>query len=232
MFVGFLGSQPQKGRRRLARRLKFLVRAAISVAVGGAILVFGLAETFVWLQTGNWRGYRLLALAESLAGGPMLSRPSGPEPWYTLQETLHRLMEGMPVSMVFLGVGAWIAWRAFPRIDDAPPPGGLATIDRIRAEVRQIRGDGLVIVSRQRPRLFEYLEQQFRGDPGVQVIFDRRWGKNRYRAAGRERERRRHDRRRRPDSTEALLSPPYVLVVPREPVSRPEVEQGRPDETR
>jgi hypothetical protein len=232
MLVGFLGSQPQKGQGALAWRLRFLVRAALSVGVGGAVLVLGLAETFVWLETGNWRGYRLLALAESLARGPVLSRPSGPEPWYTLQEILHWLMAALPVSMVFLAVGAWIAWRAFPRLDDAPPPGGLATIDWIRAGIGQIRGESLVIVSRQRPRLFEYLKEQFRDNPRVQVILDQRWGMNRYRAAGRDPERRRHDRRRRPDSTEPLLSPPYVMVVPREPASRPEAEQGRLDETR
>ena len=53
----------------------------------------------------------------------------------------------------------------------------------------------LMIVSRERPALYERLCQEFHGDDGVAVVLDRRFGERRRSAHGVSAEQRRADRR-------------------------------------
>ena len=55
----------------------------------------------------------------------------------------------------------------------------------------------LVIVSRDEPRLYEYLKNQFAGRPHVDVVLDRRHGQRRQRATLAPLERRQAERRQR-----------------------------------
>src|SRR5262249_57452495 len=75
VYVGFLGSRPikdqSKARSVAGRRSGQLLRAAISITIGATVLVFALQETFAWLITGRWPGYRMLSLAEDLARAPI-----------------------------------------------------------------------------------------------------------------------------------------------------------------
>ena len=55
----------------------------------------------------------------------------------------------------------------------------------------------LWIVSRAEPKLYECLKDHFAGRPGVNVVFDRRRGQRRQRAASAPLERRQAERRQR-----------------------------------
>ncbi len=70
---------------------------------------------------------------------------------------------------------------------------------------RGVRGDEdmggyLLIVSRDRPDLYEYLKRQFSEVENFEVLLARRLGERRQRAETHEPERRRAERRRRPES--------------------------------
>lgn len=189
------------------------LRTAIGIGVSGAALVVALVDVFAWLRTGAWQGISLLGLVQRAAGGPALPVWSGPEPLPTIQELIRRLLDAVPASLVALVIGAWLAKRDFPRTDRAAPTSGLWAIDLIKSAATQWKGDDvLAIVSRQRPRLFEYLDEVFRDDQNVRVILDRRWGDRRHRQAARDAERRRRDRRIQPSAGGGSL--PEVIVVP------------------
>lgn len=70
----------------------------------------------------------------------------------------------------------------------------------------------LVIVSRQHVDLFVYLRDRFAGEAEVEVILDRRVGERRREELPVERERRRTDRRSRPDIDAQLRSRSHVIV--------------------
>ena len=55
----------------------------------------------------------------------------------------------------------------------------------------------LLIISRDEPKLYEFLKNQFAGRPHVEVILDRRHGQRRQRAAMAPLERRQAERRQR-----------------------------------
>ena len=55
----------------------------------------------------------------------------------------------------------------------------------------------LVIISRDEPKLFDYLKNQFAGRPHVDVVLDHRHGQRRQRAAFAALERRQAERRQR-----------------------------------
>jgi hypothetical protein len=78
-------------------------------------------------------------------------------------------------------------------------------------------GNCLVVVSRTRPDVFDYLRTSFAGDDRVEVLVDRRsgWGRRRKKRL-REPERRQGDRRR-PPSVETDLTLNGYLIVPRGP---------------
>ena len=238
MYVGFLGSRSikdqGKARNVAGRRPGFILRAAASVTIGATVLVFALQETFQWLVTGRWPGYRMLGLAEDLARAPIVSGPSWPGGLALLQEALRVVLEATPASWVGLVIGAWISWKMFPRRRGLSGGGARAngpqTAEWIAAEILRIPGESLVIVSRHRPRLFTYLEEVFRNNPKVHVIGDRRWGQRRFREDVRDPNRRQEDRRRRPDLTDAVVQQPDVIVAPR--ASSTNRDNGRPGGTR
>jgi hypothetical protein len=71
----------------------------------------------------------------------------------------------------------------------------------------------LFIVSRQHPDLYEYLRGRLTADGDVRVIPDRRLGERRRKAAPAAAERRRADRRSRPDIDEQLQRHPQAIVT-------------------
>jgi hypothetical protein len=72
----------------------------------------------------------------------------------------------------------------------------------------------LFIVSRQEPGLFSYLSREFAGEPGVTVIYDRRQGERRTRAAPEslEVDRRQTDRRLKTELMRQLATLGYAFV--------------------
>jgi hypothetical protein len=224
MFVGFLGSHPLKQRDKALSVVKGswrFLRAAISIVAGTSTLVFGIRGILAWLGTGKWPGPGLLDLIERVAGGPVLGGPPWPNAFSFLQEVIRWLLASTPAYLAGLLVGAWVAWKAFPSLHRAASTAAPGTLDWVRAEVRRIPGNSLAIVSRDRPRLFAYLEEALRDYAKARVIVDRRWGDRRYHHAVREPERRRQDRRRQADSTGGLAQSADVLVAPRVEEERP-----------
>ena len=69
-----------------------------------------------------------------------------------------------------------------------------------------------LIVSKQQPSLYSYLEQDFATDEGVRVILDRRFGERRRGPAPVDADRRRGDRRARADLDERLTSIGFAVV--------------------
>jgi hypothetical protein len=80
------------------------------------------------------------------------------------------------------------------------------------AERFEIAGRYLVIVNRDHHDLYTYLKSAFIGEPGVQVIQERRLGERRRQSGTPSVERRRRDRRIRPDG-EAQVRKFGVAVV-------------------
>ncbi|MGH7277667.1 MAG: hypothetical protein ACREJG_03180 [Candidatus Rokuibacteriota bacterium] len=70
----------------------------------------------------------------------------------------------------------------------------------------------LLIVTREAPRLHDYLVREFAGAPEVQVIFDRRVRERRRRQRTPEADRRRGDRRGRMESDEHLDALGWAVV--------------------
>ena len=71
----------------------------------------------------------------------------------------------------------------------------------------------LFIVSRQHPDLFDYLRERFAEDTNVRVIRDHRLGERRRQAAPSAAERRRAERRSRPEIDEQLLVRSHAIVT-------------------
>ena len=213
MFLGFLGSPPSKDPghdpRAVRKRWTISLRVAISVVVAGTALVYALGD----LTSGSGRlvGTGTLGLVEDLIG-----------PLPGLPQSLRVLLEATPAALVVLLIGAVIAWRVFPRLTEVTAKLAPRGVDSLKAQINQISGARLAIVSRQCPQVFAQLEDAFRGNPEVRVILDRRWGDNRYHDEPRDNERRQRDRRR--DSIG--LGPTDVIVVPRMPESKGERSQS------
>jgi hypothetical protein len=75
------------------------------------------------------------------------------------------------------------------------------------------RSRHLIIVARNRPKLYEHLKRAFAGNETVQVILDRRVGERRQSNAAKAPERRRGDRRARQPITEQLRAMGWSVVV-------------------
>ena len=71
----------------------------------------------------------------------------------------------------------------------------------------------MFIVARRHPELYDYLSAQFADDPTVTVVLDRRLASRRRRALPAAAERRRIDRRWRPEIDEQLRATPLAIVT-------------------
>jgi hypothetical protein len=70
----------------------------------------------------------------------------------------------------------------------------------------------LILVARDRKDLFEYLQQRFITEVGIEVRYERRTGERRQRAAVKPLERRRRDRRTRPPLDTELRRFGFAIV--------------------
>jgi hypothetical protein len=71
----------------------------------------------------------------------------------------------------------------------------------------------LFIVSRQHPALYDYLREQFAGDPNAEVLLDRRQHDRRQRETSGAPDRRRAHRRQRPRIDEELRHRSVAIVT-------------------
>jgi hypothetical protein len=74
-------------------------------------------------------------------------------------------------------------------------------------------GRTLFVVSRHHPDLFAYLRERFATDSNVEVILDRRLTQRRQREAQPDAERRRSDRRSRPEVEVELRSRSHAIIT-------------------
>jgi hypothetical protein len=74
-------------------------------------------------------------------------------------------------------------------------------------------GRSMYIVARDHPELFAYLRDRFSGDGTVEVILDRRFAQRRQGGAHRTPERRREDRRRRPEVDQELKIRAHAIIT-------------------
>ena len=70
----------------------------------------------------------------------------------------------------------------------------------------------LFVVTQDQPDLWHRLRRDFREDPGIQVVLDRRKGERRQRAQTHEREQRRIDRRRHASVDNELRYRSFVII--------------------
>jgi len=71
----------------------------------------------------------------------------------------------------------------------------------------------LFVVSRRHPDLYEYLRERFAGDSAVEVILDRRIGQRRRHQAPHGAERRRTERRQRPEVEAELQTRSHAIIT-------------------
>jgi hypothetical protein len=102
----------------------------------------------------------------------------------------------------------------------SPPPAS-----RERDEKRQLGRSVLIVVPRTRVDLYQSLKRSFADDAKAEVVLDRRFKDRRVKAAEHGRERRKTDRRRRPDIDAQLKADRWVTV----PVVPPTVDLSDPD---
>ena len=74
-------------------------------------------------------------------------------------------------------------------------------------------GRNVFIVSRQHRDLYTYLRERFASDPAVEVILDRRFGQRRQRKTEVGAERRRADRRQRPEVEQELQTRSHAIIT-------------------
>lgn len=74
-------------------------------------------------------------------------------------------------------------------------------------------GRNVFVVSRRHPDLYEYLRERFASDQAVEVILDRRVGQRRGSQKAHETERRRADRRRRPEVELELQTRSHAIIT-------------------
>ncbi len=167
------------GRGQRYRRISPGRAAALSlgVAIGGSGLAMALTQAVVWAATGTFPAFSLGQFISYVVGIPALPSPSVAQPWYHPGVVLYWLSTAAPASLCLFLLGAWIALKARPEPGAQPPADAAEAIRQIEAR----RGRLLVVVSRQRPGLAEYLEEYFAGDPRVEVRTDTRWGSGRAR---------------------------------------------------
>jgi hypothetical protein len=91
----------------------------------------------------------------------------------------------------------------------------LALLRHVTSRIFMVRN--LLIVSRDRPELYEQLKRDFAEDQEVEVILDRRLEERRKLGGAQNPERRRSDRRSEMDGWEVRLSKPYRGERPHTP---------------
>lgn len=69
------------------------------------------------------------------------------------------------------------------------------------------------IVSRQHRDLYTYLRERFASDPAVEVVLDRRFGQRRQQQAPVDAERRRNERRQRPEVEAELQTRSHAIIT-------------------
>lgn len=79
-------------------------------------------------------------------------------------------------------------------------------------------GRNLFVVSRQYPDLYEYLRERFASDSAVEVILDRRLSQRRKEQTPRNTERRRAERRRRPEVEMELQTRSHAIITIPDPL--------------
>jgi hypothetical protein len=79
-------------------------------------------------------------------------------------------------------------------------------------------GRNLFVVSRQYPDLYEYLRERFASDSAVEVILDRRISERRKQQTPRNAERRRAERRQRPEVEVELQTRSHAIITIPNPV--------------
>jgi hypothetical protein len=79
-------------------------------------------------------------------------------------------------------------------------------------------GRNLFVVSRRYPDLYEYLRERFASDSAVEVILDRRLTQRRQNQTPYGSERRRADRRRRPEVEMELQTRSHAIITIPDPI--------------
>jgi hypothetical protein len=107
----------------------------------------------------------------------------------------------------------------------APPPVSRGRDEAAPTVKRQLGRSVLIVVPRTRVDLYQSLKRSFADDAKAEVVLDRRFTDRRVRNAEHDRERRRSDRRKRPDIDAQLKADRWVTV----PVVPPTVDLSDPD---
>jgi hypothetical protein len=89
----------------------------------------------------------------------------------------------------------------------------MASIAVPRTQIEEQMGRTLFIVSRQHPDLYAYLRERFAADTAVEVILDRRVRQRRQQDARPELERRRAERRTRPEVEVELTTRSHAIIT-------------------
>ena len=106
----------------------------------------------------------------------------------------------------------------------SPPPAARGR-EEPSAGKRQLGRSVLIVVPRTRVDLYQSLKRSFADDAKAEVVLDRRFKDRRVKTADHDRERRKTDRRRRPDIDAQLKADRWVTV----PVLPPTVDLADPD---
>ena len=112
--------------------------------------------------------------------------------------------------------------RMAETLSAAPPS---ARREEAVAGKRQLGRSVLIVVPRTRVDLYQSLKKSFADDAKAEVVLDRRFKDRRVKPAAHDRERRKTDRRRRPDIDAQLKADRWVTV----PVVPPTVDLSDPD---
>lgn len=171
------------------------------IAAVGATRIEGAAGTR-WTYTASGPttnvAARLAALAEGSGGGVIISeetrRRLGDE--FRLEDLGPQSLKNVPEPV-----------RAFGVVSREVP--GVTARDARKEGVEAFR---LYIVSRDRPDVYDDLTRRFEGAPAIRVILDRRMGQRRQGITAPGLERRRTDRRLRPNLDAELRSGSHVVV--------------------
>jgi hypothetical protein len=106
----------------------------------------------------------------------------------------------------------------------SPPPPGARREEAVAGK-RQLGRSVLIVVPRTRVDLYQSLKKSFADDAKAEVVLDRRFKDRRVKPAAHDRERRKTDRRRRPDIDAQLRADRWVTV----PIVPPTVDLSDPD---
>jgi 2-keto-myo-inositol isomerase len=181
---------------------------SLRIALGIAALGGGASTLLLsWLRTGQWLRYSLLDLLRWVVP---VTLPLPPPPLVELLDALQRVLAAVPGALVLLGAAAWILLAPRP----SPRPGlQHAPVADVRAIAKAAGREGVIVVSRMHPSLFDRLRRHLGRRRGVEVVMDRRWGERRRRVKEAAGERREGDRRTGQEP--APVGPAPLIVVRR-----------------